>query len=262
MDYFTWWLTIAVCFFLFNCSYADNTSENKYTKKAGTGRCKNRPQKCRSTFGQQTPKCEKSAMIACLKDRAVFESLDSRLVLCDTKSDGGGWILIQRNMIGDVTFNKTWEEFRDGFGSLDGDFWLGNDMISKLTAEGYTDLRIDMKWKGQNKYFTYKNFTVQGEADLYRMSYTAGSIRGSTDDDHFRTNNGNPFTTIDKGPSYGCIPIGYKGWWWPNDGTCGFTNLNGERGNRGYGLGIYWYYYTGANDSLDSAEMKLRKPNP
>ncbi|XP_059170152.1 ficolin-2-like [Physella acuta] len=260
MDYFTWWLTIAVCFFLFNCSYADDTSENKYTKKAGTGRCKNRPQKCRSTFGQQ--KCEKNAKFTCLKDRVVVESLDNKLVLCDTKTDGGGWIIFQRIINGDVNFTKNWAEYRDGFGSFNGDFWLGNEMISKLTAAGYTDMRIDMIWKGDPKYMTYHNFRVQSEADLYRMSYTNNTFGGSVNDDHLRDNNGEPFTTFDHGPSVGCRYLGYKGWWWPTVGHCGLANLNGNRGSKEFARGIWWLKFTDGHDSLDSSEMKLRKPNP
>ncbi|XP_059170150.1 ficolin-1-like [Physella acuta] len=260
MDYFTWWLTIAVCFFLFNCSYADDTSENKYTKKAGTGRCKNRPQKCRSTFGQQ--KCEKNAKFTCLKDRVVVESLDSKLVLCDTKTDGGGWIIFQRIINGDVNFTKNWAEFRDGFGSFNGDFWLGNEMVSKLTAAGYTDLRIDMIWKGNPKYMTYKNYKVQGEADLYRMSYRNNSFEGEDLHDHFRHSNGEPFTTFDKGPGQHCMHYGQKGWWWPNIGHCGLVNLNGVLGSKEYARGIHWVWFTRQTDSFDSVEMKLRKPNP
>ncbi|KAK3709311.1 hypothetical protein RRG08_057677, partial [Elysia crispata] len=56
-----------------------------------------------------------------------------REILCDTQTDGGGWTVIQRRTKGDVFFNRDWASYREGFGKLDGDFWLGNEAIHILT---------------------------------------------------------------------------------------------------------------------------------
>ena len=39
----------------------------------------------------------------------------------------------QRRAAGDVDFYRDWTAYRDGFGFLTGDFWLGNEAIHTLT---------------------------------------------------------------------------------------------------------------------------------
>ena len=39
----------------------------------------------------------------------------------------------QRRTKGDVYFNRRWQAYKEGFGKLDGDFWLGNEAVHILT---------------------------------------------------------------------------------------------------------------------------------
>ncbi|KAH9504352.1 hypothetical protein Btru_063385 [Bulinus truncatus] len=55
-------------------------------------------------------------------------------VLCDTKTDKGGWIIIQRRVYKNTSFRKNWVEYKDGFGNLCEDFWLGNERIHQITS--------------------------------------------------------------------------------------------------------------------------------
>ena len=64
--------------------------------------------------------------------------------LCDTVTDGGGWIVIQRRSKGDVDFYRGWEEYKNGFGNLRGDFWLGNRHIHRITSSGSYELRVEV----------------------------------------------------------------------------------------------------------------------
>jgi len=45
-------------------------------------------------------------------------------VYCDMTSDGGGWIVIQRNRNNRLNFNWFWMSYEDGFGNLNDDFEL------------------------------------------------------------------------------------------------------------------------------------------
>lgn len=40
-------------------------------------------------------------------------------VYCDQNTGLGGWVLIQQREDGSVNFNRTWNEYRAGFGKID-----------------------------------------------------------------------------------------------------------------------------------------------
>ncbi|KAI8515721.1 hypothetical protein Bbelb_065340 [Branchiostoma belcheri] len=67
-------------------------------------------------------------------------------VYCDMDNDGGGWTVIQRRIDGTVPFNRTWEEYKRGFGNKNGEHWLGNDNIHLLTNQ--KDYRLQLFVKG------------------------------------------------------------------------------------------------------------------
>lgn len=65
-------------------------------------------------------------------------------VYCDMETNGGGWTVIQRRKIGLTSFNRDWKQYKTGFGSIRGDFWLGNEHIFRLTRQPSV-LRIEME---------------------------------------------------------------------------------------------------------------------
>lgn len=72
---------------------------------------------------------------------------------------GGGWTVIQRRQDGSVDFNRTWNEYKEGFGDLSGEFWLGNENIHKITSQGDYSLRIDLEdWNNKHKHAFYQVF--------------------------------------------------------------------------------------------------------
>ena len=50
-----------------------------------------------------------------------------------------------RRVDGDVDFQQPWEEYVNGFGDVDGNFWLGLETIHKLTAAGFSRMKVYME---------------------------------------------------------------------------------------------------------------------
>ncbi|PFX32334.1 Ryncolin-1 [Stylophora pistillata] len=91
-------------------------------------------------------------------------------VLCDMKTDGGGWTVLQRRLDGSVDFYLGWESYKKGFGNLNSEFWLGNDYIHRLTVTDDVMLRVDLEdFDGNVTYAEYTTFKVADEADKYRL---------------------------------------------------------------------------------------------
>ncbi|KAJ8033339.1 Fibroleukin [Holothuria leucospilota] len=96
-------------------------------------------------------------------------------------SDDGGWMVILRRLDGSVYTNRTWEEYKHGFGFLGTEFWLGNDKLAYLTNQKQFELRIDMvKADGSSFYITYDNFRISDEWSGYSPT-SLGENRGSAD---------------------------------------------------------------------------------
>ncbi|XP_059175195.1 fibrinogen-like protein 1 [Physella acuta] len=191
-----------------------------------------------------------------LPKQTVVKLSENKLALCDTNTDGGEWIVIQRRVKGDVNFTRNWSDYKNGFGSLAGDYWLGNDWISNLTQKGYSELRFDMKYEGKSYYAVYSNVKVGNEADLYRIKFTYKTGNAT---DNLDTHNQMAFSTLDRDndrSSQHCAED-YKGGWWYRD--CHRVNVNGMWASKVIHKGIIWHGITGFTNSLEFVEMKLRR---
>ncbi|XP_041463273.1 ficolin-1-A-like [Lytechinus variegatus] len=97
---------------------------------------------------------------------------------CDMDTAGGGWTVIQRRMDGTVDFDKTWAQYKKGFGSVSAEHWLGNDNIHFLTSQKTYQLRIDLvDFYGNTSNATYNPFSVGNESVNYELEI--GSYSGS-----------------------------------------------------------------------------------
>ena len=102
-------------------------------------------------------------------------------VFCDLITNDGGWTVFQKRLDGSVDFFRNWESYKNGFGDLNGEFWLGNDNLHRLTFFEDVMLRVDLEdFDGNIKYAEYTTFQVAGEADKYRI--VIGGYSGTAGD--------------------------------------------------------------------------------
>lgn len=144
--------------------------------------------------------------------------------------DTGGWTVILRRRnttYGLVNFNRTWTEYRTGFGDPgEGEWWFGLSSLHALTyRQPYeVDLLLHDIEKG-TFHAQYTTFRVEDEAHAYKL--ILGGFSGNLTHDALTSkHNGSPFSTWDKdNDSWGSGNCGQSnggGWWFNN---CHFTTL-------------------------------------
>ena len=100
-------------------------------------------------------------------------------VYCDQATAGGGWTVFQKRLDGSVDFYRGWNDYKVGFGHLNGEYWLGLDKLNKLTTLNNKryKLRVDLEdTVGNTAYAQYDYFAVSSEQSMYQMSL--GSYSG------------------------------------------------------------------------------------
>ena len=197
-------------------------------------------------------------------------------VYCDQTTDGGGWTVFQRRTDGSVDFFRDWEHYKQGFGNLQNEFWLGNENIFTLTLQGIhpqgNELRIEMmNFKQIKKSVKYASFHITNAATKYTLhvnSYTG------TLNDRLGYNNRQKFSAFDSdndSNSKENCAFKYFGGWWFN--CCFITHLNGKYYSGGKmsidsynnniltNSGIHWKSpgFNRDSDSLVFTEMKVRR---
>uniref|UniRef100_A0A3B3ZYU5 Fibrinogen C-terminal domain-containing protein n=1 Tax=Periophthalmus magnuspinnatus TaxID=409849 RepID=A0A3B3ZYU5_9GOBI len=183
-------------------------------------------------------------------------------VFCDMDRAGGGWTVFQRRSNGSVDFQRSWREYKMGFGELLGEHWLGNEVLHQLTSQGQYSLRVELQdWEGNTGYSQYDRFTLASERQQYRLylrGYSGTAGRQSSLAPH-----GMGFSTRDQDNDNcdhcKCALMLTGGWWFD---ACGFSNLNGIYYSIGHNIrklnGIKWHHFRGPSYSLRSTAMMVR----
>ena len=105
-------------------------------------------------------------------------------VFCDHKTAGGGWTVFQKRRDGSVDFFRGWNDYKQGVGNLNSEFWLGLDKINRLTVSSRNKLRVDLEdLHGKTAFAEYSSFAVTSERAKYQMSLGSYSGKLKTDSD-------------------------------------------------------------------------------
>jgi len=163
-------------------------------------------------------------------------------------------LLIQQNVDGSNFFNRSWAEFKVGFNDSGGNFWLGNDLVSQLTANNRRyKLRFDLQSRSNTSNWysaEYSTFRVLSEADNYQLKVAGYS--GNAGYDAMAYHNDRMFTTYDRdndqSSSRNCAVFRCSGFWYSD---CALCSVNGATGH------FYWAYLPGGNH-LQSSRMWLQ----
>ncbi|XP_029681251.1 angiopoietin-related protein 5-like [Takifugu rubripes] len=198
-------------------------------------------------------------------------------VYCEMRADGG-WTVFQRRSGASVAFNRNWAAYKNGFGDLTQDHWLGLRKVFSLTKNKTRKwiLRVDL-WdhEGGNAFAQYKNFRLGNEGTGFKLH--VGKFKGNAGDAIRGAyagidQNGFGFSTIDH-DNDGCSPCIFGdisqmecsfsaggGWWFSR---CGSASLNGDwhpAGDHiGWASGLHWETWkTRAPYSLKATRMMIK----
>ncbi|KAJ8033648.1 Ficolin-1 [Holothuria leucospilota] len=96
---------------------------------------------------------------------------DAFEIYCDNNIDGGGWTVVQRRTEGTIDFLRGWEDYKEGFGFLWNEFWIGFEKLSFLTNQKKYNIRIDMEdATGSLFYIQYDIFRTSDENGDFRIT--------------------------------------------------------------------------------------------
>ncbi|XP_063446551.1 tenascin-R-like [Mytilus trossulus] len=188
-------------------------------------------------------------------------------VYCEM-TDYGQWTVIQRRLNGTTDFYRNWQAYKQGFGNVNFEYWLGNDNLYQILSTKNYKLRIDLEdWNCDKRYTEYDTFVVGSEETKYKLSITgysgdAGdSIINPPSGSTYRMN-GMEFTTSDRDNDehwfINCASDAkHSGWWfnWSTDANLnGIYYINGQKVSDG----VFWNCWHSSEYSLKSVSMKIK----
>ena len=150
----------------------------------------------------------------------------SSLLMLDCSVASHAPRLIQQNVDGSDFFNRSWTEFKFGFGDRRGNYWIGNELLSQLTLRYSCKLKFDLQSIINNNWYNaeYSTFTVLTEADNYELQVAGFS--GNASHDALSYSNVMMFSTYDRDndrSSGNCAASYGGGFWYKDCARCGFA---------------------------------------
>jgi len=87
---------------------------------------------------------------------------------------------MHRDMVSGFNWNLTWNDYKNGFGSLDSaDYWMGLERLHHLTTSGNYRLRMEWQEAVTDYWFSveYWVFSIDDEAGKYTL-HVSGYVHG------------------------------------------------------------------------------------
>jgi len=196
---------------------------------------------------------------------------------CDMHTDGGGWMgVLRRDKSRQLSFIRSFKNYKNGFGKLGREYWLGLENLHYFTSQtAGTELLAEMVKDGVKYVAYYENFLIESEAANYTLRVSGFNANKSNISDAFSASDGFRFEHFDQeiprdevGNQYGQLSFHchfyYNPWWF---GVIGNESCTG--------VAFTKYYYTSFIDTtilpdgyiwtvdghkigFDFVEMKIR----
>ncbi|XP_034477517.1 angiopoietin-related protein 7-like [Drosophila innubila] len=191
---------------------------------------------------QYLDNCGNSSGIQMIQVSGISEPFE---VLCDNITMDFPWIVIQKRVSRDLDFNRNWQDYANGFGDVNDNYFMGLEKIYYLTKTQPYELYVHLEsFKGQTGFARYSYFVLGSSRDQCRIQslgiYTgnAGNAMSDILDKRFIT----PYDSN-------------RGGWWESN-NC---NLNGRYSDFEISNthGIWWKKFNEGR-TLKTVKMLIR----
>ena len=168
----------------------------------------------------------------------------------------GGWTVFLNRFDGSEDFYRDWNDYKEGFGDLTGEFWLGNEKLHLLTSQRNYSMKMEVNYwnTGESRYALYKNFNVEGEDTKYTLRISGYS--GNTSHHYWIYHNNMKFSTRDQDNDIksdgSCAQIRKGGHWYTK---CYTVHPTGPYKNSGDGMELH---NRNTHGSIYLKQMKLK----
>ena len=189
-----------------------------------------------------------------------------RKVFCDMTTDGGGWIVMQKRFDGSIDFDGNWTTFKDGFGDVYTEYWLGNEFVHQYTSHQPTEGLVEARnFSDVRAAVKLDNVVLSSEANTYTITFLCSEVTHSDLCANWNYLKGKRFSTKDRDMDYhqavNCAQQ-FKAGWWHN--SCLRVNFNYAiyRTNpvlTDQAQGIVWFDLEDDYTALKSTKMMIRR---
>jgi len=186
-------------------------------------------------------------------------------IFCDMKTHGGGWNVFSRRYNGEVDFYRPWADYKNGFGWVGREHWLGLDKVHRMSRTMPHRLRIDLEaFDGTHGHASWRTFMVDNEANKYTLTARGFKDGGAGIGNSFSYHSGRPFSTYDRDNDMwvnNCASYFHGAWWY---GACHHSNLNGRyyaypgKHPNNYADGPDWLTFRGHFEGAKRVKMMFK----
>ncbi|ESO08580.1 hypothetical protein HELRODRAFT_74951, partial [Helobdella robusta] len=171
--------------------------------------------------------------------------------------------VFQRRLDGSVDFFRTWNEYSDGFGNLNGEFWLGNRLINEITTQRSYKMKAEaVAFDGSTFHVFHTQFYLDSQVNNYTIRFDV-KVNNNTSATGVAPKN-YPFSTWDRDNDIyagNCAQSFLGAWWYTSCHGCNFNGFYYPGGNHSqhYASGVDWSPFKGQYESMKATWMMISR---